>query len=297
MTPPPLTVGLPVYNGAAFLQPALESVLGQTFGDLRLVISDNGSTDETQDICRAYAERDDRVTYVRHEVNRGAAWNYNTVFELATSPYFKWAAADDLVAPTFVERCLEAIVAAPPTVALCYPRAVVIDAEGTLIREQDDELDVRGTRPHRRLYRVLLNVVYGNPTFGVARRELLARTRLHGNYPSADWVLLAELALAGEIWELPDRLFLRREHAGTSRVATADLQELAEWFDPAAPPIKSEHRKLLVEFLAGIRHADLTPTDRALSYAALAAAWTRRHSWLSRRAREALGRRRARRSR
>jgi glycosyltransferase involved in cell wall biosynthesis len=294
---PPLTVGLPVYNGARFLRPALESILGQTFADFRLVISDNGSTDETRDICRAYAEQDDRVTYVRHDVNRGAAWNYNAVFEVATTPYFKWAAADDLIAPTFVDCCLEALAAAPRTVALCYPRAVVIDAEGARIREQDDDLDVREPRPHRRLYRLLLNVVYGNPMFGVARRELLARTRLHGNYPSADWVLLAELALAGEIWELPDRLFLRREHAGTSRAANADLQELGQWFDPAAPPVKSEHRKLLVEFLAGIRHAELTSTDRALSYAAFAAAWTRRHSWLSRRAREALGRHRARRSR
>jgi glycosyltransferase involved in cell wall biosynthesis len=286
--PPPLTVGMPVFNGADFVASALDSVLGQTFGDFRLVISDNGSTDATQTICREYASRDARVRYVRHDVNRGAAWNYNAVIHLADSPYFKWAAADDELEPTFFQRCIEELEAGPPTVALCYPRTLFIDADGAPVREQNDGLDARSPRPHRRFYHVLMNVAYGNPTFGVMRRELLLRTRLHGSFPSADWVLLGELALAGEIWELPERLFRRREHPGMSRAASETLAELVYWLDPSARPIRSEHWKLLREFLAGIGHAELAAGDRALTYAVFAAGWARRHSWLSRRAREAL---------
>jgi glycosyltransferase involved in cell wall biosynthesis len=291
VTPPPLTVGLPVYNGAAYLAESLDSVLGQTFAELVLVISDNGSTDATPEICHEYATRDDRVLYVRHDVNRGAAWNYNAVFHTAESPYFKWAAADDVIAPTFLERCVGALDAGPPTIALCYPRAEVIDGLGDHVREQDDDLDARSPRPYARFYRVLMNVTFGNPMFGVMRRQLLAGTRLHGNFPSADWVLLAEIALAGEIWELPDRLFRRREHTGTSRAANVSLEELTQWFDPAAQAIRSEHRTLFREFLAGIAYARLRPTDRAITYAAFAAAWARRHSWLSRRTRSLLARR------
>src|SRR5262249_28061769 len=86
----PVTVGLPVYNGARYLPSALDSLAAQTYGDLGIVISDNCSTDETEEICRAFAARDDRVRYIRRTENRGAAWNFNSVAAVSSSPYFKW---------------------------------------------------------------------------------------------------------------------------------------------------------------------------------------------------------------
>ena len=189
--------------------------------------------------------------------------------------------------PTFIERCLEALEAGPPTVALCYPTTVVIDAEGSPLRVQNDALDARSSRPHERFYQVLMNVVYGNPTFGVMRRELLGQTRLHGSFPSADWCLPRRKARRSRARsrELPDRLFRRREHPGMSRVASENLAALVHWLDPSAPVIRSEHWKLLQEFIAGIQHARLSRADRVLTYGAFAAAWAHRHSWLSRRSR------------
>jgi glycosyltransferase involved in cell wall biosynthesis len=104
---PRLAIGLPVHNGERYVSQAIDSLLGQTFTDFTLIVSDNGSTDATEEICRAYARRDARIRYHRSDENRGAAWNFNRVFELADSPYFKWAAYDDLCAPHFVERCIE----------------------------------------------------------------------------------------------------------------------------------------------------------------------------------------------
>ena len=66
------SIGLPVYNGEQFLAQAIESVLAQTLGDFELVISDNASTDATEDICRRYAARDARVRYHRLGENVGA---------------------------------------------------------------------------------------------------------------------------------------------------------------------------------------------------------------------------------
>ena len=57
----PLTIGLPVYNGERFLEQALGSILGQTFADFSLVVSDNASTDGTMEILEAHADRDDRI--------------------------------------------------------------------------------------------------------------------------------------------------------------------------------------------------------------------------------------------
>jgi len=93
---PRLCIGLPVYNGEEYLAQAVESVLGQTFDDFRLIISDNASTDGTEEICRSYAQRDSRVEYHRVGENRGAAWNFNRVVGLADSEYFQWATHDDV---------------------------------------------------------------------------------------------------------------------------------------------------------------------------------------------------------
>lgn len=289
MTTPSVTVGLPVYNGEPYLAEAIRSILSQTHEDLRLVISDNASTDATEDVCRAAARSDERVTYERQPENRGAAWNYNRTFELSRSPYFKWAAADDLLAPTCIARCHETLSGAPSSVVMVYPRTLLVDAAGQPLEEWSDGLDVHSRHPHARFNRVVRNVVLGNGIFGLVRAEALARTRGHGSYPAADWVYLSELALLGEIWELPEPLFLRRMHEQTSRAANPDLEQLTAWFDPNAAPVANEKRRLLREYVAAVRHAPLSRWEKAVTLAEFAAVWSRRHSrwyaWLAAKAR------------
>ena len=70
---PYVSIGMPVYNGGRFLERAIETTLAQDFDDLELVISDNGSTDATEEICRSYVATDPRVRYHRLPENRGAA--------------------------------------------------------------------------------------------------------------------------------------------------------------------------------------------------------------------------------
>src|SRR5262245_57216615 len=93
---PRVSIGLPVYNGAKYLAEAIDSLLEQTFSDFELIISDNGSTDATPAICEEYAAKDGRIRFLRQEINRGLAWNWNCVLEESRGAYFKWAACDDL---------------------------------------------------------------------------------------------------------------------------------------------------------------------------------------------------------
>src|SRR6266853_631610 len=76
---PIVSVGLPVYNGEAYLRQVLESVLAQTFTEFELVISDNASTDGTEKICREYAAADPRIRWHRQARNRGVTWNFRQV--------------------------------------------------------------------------------------------------------------------------------------------------------------------------------------------------------------------------
>ena len=100
---PTLHIGMPVYNGAKWIQESIEYLLNQSFKDFELIIADNASTDGTETICRGIAERDPRVRYHRHTSNIGVFRNYNYVFKLATAPYFKWASCNDICLDGFLE--------------------------------------------------------------------------------------------------------------------------------------------------------------------------------------------------
>ena len=116
---PLVSIGIPVYNGGRYLEGALDSLLGQDYANLEFVISDNGSTDETPEICRAYAAQDSRLTYHRSEENHGSIWNFNRVFELSRGEFFMWAAADDRRSPDYITRCAE-FLSRNPEAVLCY---------------------------------------------------------------------------------------------------------------------------------------------------------------------------------
>jgi glycosyltransferase involved in cell wall biosynthesis len=271
---PKVSVGVPVYNGDPYLAEALQSIADQTFADFEVVISDNASTDGTETVCREVVARDPRFRYVRQEHNRGAARNYNDVLALAAGEYFKWASHDDLIAPTFLERCVGVLDAAPLDVVLVYPKSAFIDAEGRLIEEWEDELDLRMSRPSTRFDTFLRNHEKSHALFGLHRIERLRATRQHGNYVGADAVLLAEIALSGQVWEIPERLFFRRDHPAMSMRANVTDAELTEWFDPSRGTNHVMPRtRLFAEDLRAIGRARMSVGEKARCVWSLASIW------------------------
>jgi len=229
---PRVSIGVPVHNGERYLAEALKSIVDQTYTDFEVVISDNGSNDTTRQICERFVESDVRFRYFRQKENRGASWNFNEVVHLATGEYFKWATHDDLIESTFLERCVETLDRAPSSVVLCYPKTVLINADGGFISHYEDNLDIREGTPSERFRSYLARHELSNAVHGLHRTEFLRRTRLLGNYHSSDHVLLSEIVFIGQIWEIPDRLFMRRWHDGMSRLANLTDVAVAEWFDP-----------------------------------------------------------------
>lgn len=104
-----ISIGFPVYNGEEFLKKKIDSLLNQNFKDFEIIISDNGSTDGTYDICKEYEKRDNRIKYFRQEENHGAVHNYNFVLQKAKYDYFVWTAADDNLLPGFLEKNLSVL--------------------------------------------------------------------------------------------------------------------------------------------------------------------------------------------
>jgi hypothetical protein len=283
---PRVSVGLPVYNGEAFLAQAIESILGQTFEDLELVISDNGSADGTSAICSHYAARDPRVRVERQAHNRGAAWNFNRVFELARGELFKWAAHDDLVAPDFLARCA-AVLAADPSAVWCHSRFVTIDPAGNIVEgpfgrwrdaciaagrdpDRDDDWGPADRRAARRYRAILLGGTWGVDAFGVIRSAALRRTRLLLPVYGAEKILLCELALQGRYRELPEPLFQMRVHeAGSGALGTAAAQQA--YVAPGAGSPRAARLRILRAFATAIARHPLPLAERAACARAFAA--------------------------
>src|SRR5712691_1090037 len=152
---PLLSIGLFVYNGERFLEEVLHSILSQTFTDFELIISDNASTDRTGELAQAYAKRDDRIRYYRNEKNMGAGWNVRRVYELATGKYFKWAAADDLLEPDLLRRCVE-ILESDPDCVVAYARTKEVDENGTFIKNYITPMKTDSSDPVERFRGILM---------------------------------------------------------------------------------------------------------------------------------------------
>jgi glycosyltransferase involved in cell wall biosynthesis len=232
---PLVSIGMPVYNGERFLENALNSILAQTFRDFELIISDNGSTDRTEEICRQYAQIDQRIRYYRHAQNLGAGWNFDRVAELATGKYFKWACHDDLCALEFLERCVDILEQAPSFV-LAYPKTLIIDEHESELEKYEDRFNLQSSQPAER-FKIYHHLVrHGHqchPFHGLMRRDILAQLLPLGSYPSSDLVLLGKLALYGKFYEVPSYLFWKRDHPEASVRAHRPFRERIAWYDPA----------------------------------------------------------------
>ena len=114
--------------------------------------------------------------------------------------------------------------------------------------------------------------------FGLHRLDRLRQTRLHGNYVSADIVLLAEIVLNGQVWEIPERLFYRRYHEEMSLRANVTPAEITTWFDPAKATAHVMPRtRLSTEHIRAISRAPISVDERARCLWSFVSVWGSRH--------------------
>jgi glycosyltransferase involved in cell wall biosynthesis len=280
---PQISIGLPVYNGLPYVKELLDGLLAQTLGDFEIVISDNSSTDGTDELCRGYAAADARVKYFRNPENIGLIRNYNRVFELSSAPYYKWISADDLYEPTYLEACFPPIrddasivVSHCQTMlvdeagkALPYDRslhACIDERNGRMWLHDRDECATVGPRV-RRFREVLAQQIMCGPIYGLMPREVLRKTGLNKAFFGSDKLLLAELALYGRFHIAPERLFKKRMHGEmTSMMAGGALQKKIDPKTKVGSP-RLMKLKSYIDMLSG---KDLSPVERAACFAYLA---------------------------
>ncbi len=199
---PLISIGLPVYNGAATLDRALQCHLAQDEPDLEIVVVDNASTDATAKIALSYADADQRVRYVRNERNLGLVGNFARALHLSSGPYFKWATHDDWIDSTYLSTTLAALRATPNAVLACTGVAVH-DGTGRVVERWQPADWMTDPSALRRGHRQLWDRDETHQMFGLIRRDPLVRIGGMQGYLGAARVMLLELALAGPFLQLP----------------------------------------------------------------------------------------------
>lgn len=102
-----ISVIVPVYNVFPYLSQCLDSILHQTYANLEVIIVDDCSTDRSREICEQYAQRDNRIHLISHDVNSGLSAARNTGLEAATGEYLSFVDSDDWLELDAYEQCLE----------------------------------------------------------------------------------------------------------------------------------------------------------------------------------------------
>ena len=227
---PRVSIALPVFNGEGLIDRSIDSILVQSFEDFELVISDNGSTDRTEEICRSYAAKDQRIRYYRNHTNIGGAKNFAHAFELCSAEYFKWQSHDDELAPDFLLRCVE-ILDQNPSVVLAFSRMQIIDEDGNVKKTCEIVEDISFAKPQKRFAHLALQTHAVHHVWGLIRRNVLAQTPLLGPYIANDVPLVAEIGLYGPFYDCDESLFRLRAHSGRS-VYAYPFYVRAAWFDP-----------------------------------------------------------------
>jgi glycosyltransferase involved in cell wall biosynthesis len=272
---PRLTIGLPVYNGENYLAECLEALLGQTYEDFELVISDNASTDATADICRRYGKRDARIRYFRQPRNIGLVPNYNFLVDQATGEFFKPAWHDDLYARDLLKCCIEAL-DANPQVVLAHSWSAAIDGSGAILGLVDYPAARAASRAVDRFRGILFDTTgsWGDDSGGVVRTDVLRRVPRHDSYHFAERTFIASLALQGTFYMVPDWLYFRRRHPGQSSRASTVRARCAKLDPRRAKRLRHPALRLYSEYILGyvnvIRSSPLSPAERRECYLVLA---------------------------
>jgi glycosyltransferase involved in cell wall biosynthesis len=291
-TAPRLSVGLPVYNGEKYIRESIDSLLGQTYEDFELVISDNASTDSTADICQQYAKQDSRIRYIRQPRNIGLSPNHNFVFAQARGELFKWAAADDLYGRDLLKLCIEAL-DSHPEVVLAHAWEAAIDENSHVYQSLEYPLATDSPSAPQRFRSILFGssglfestdpdvpglvrvanegILRSCDQYGVIRSDVLRQVAPLDSYHHSDRIITVELALHGPFHITPDWLYFRRDYPDRTYNQSPKVRERCAILDPArANRFRNSSALLVAEYFYGyyaaIRRAPLSAADRRECY-------------------------------
>ena len=237
MATPRIILGMTLYNNAAHLREATDSLLTQSHGDFALLMLDDGSSGEVEQIAREYERDDDRVHYRRHRERQGMVPTWREVVEIACrdypgAEYFAWVSDHDRWDAQWLARMVAELDAHPEAV-LAYPQTLRVDDTGAIVDKEPRVFDTAGVADPAERWRRFCWSGFGSGdmVYGLMRLRALQAAGSFRPVLNPDRLLIAELTQQGEIRQVAEPLWSRRQSDG----ASIDRQR-ASLFAAAPPP-------------------------------------------------------------
>ena len=203
---PLVSIGLPVFNGEKIIEKTIINILSQTYKNIEVIISDNGSFDNTIKIIEKYNKRFLNLKVVKSKINRGSIWNFNKVFLESNGKYFCWFAADDFRSATFIEECVKVLEKNHNTVLCQSLTKIFVDSNHNLLSINSLTSFININDKFRR-YKETLNNFPATAIYGLIRVSAMKNTKLFQKVIAADLVFIQELSLYGDFQQLDKNLF------------------------------------------------------------------------------------------
>lgn len=226
-----ISVCIPSYNYGRFIRQAIQSVLNQTYQDFELIIVDNCSTDNTEEVVKSFLNIDKRIKFVRNETNIGFVKNLNKCLSLASGECISILHADDMYLPNMLEKEV-AVLDSNPEVGLVYSSVKIISEEGTVTKEYhpfDRDYILNREEEFKRL---ILGNYIRTPTVTVRRECYSVLGRYNEEIPfTSDWEMWLRIALDYGVAFISEPLACYRIHGecDTNRVIQMNLVGMEEY--------------------------------------------------------------------
>lgn len=216
---PLVTIGIPTYNRAEMLRRSIESALHQDYSNIEVIISDNASTDSTENICQELRNKDNRVKYIKQSSNIGASANFADVLKRASGEYFMWLGDDDWIDATYVSNCTSFMIANPDVAlvsgAPVYYRLGLKTYAGKVFDLLEKSWAIRVAHYYA--------MVADNGMFYGLMRTTQLRKIVVPNAMGGDWHLLANIVSTGKS-RMNSNVIVHRELGG----ATESYRKIAK---------------------------------------------------------------------
>lgn len=244
-----VTIGIPVYNEEEFIEETLLSSINQSYKGIKIIVSDNASTDKTYDIISRISEGNSNIEIYKQKENIGVSENFNFLAKQAKTKYFCWLGGHDILHKDFVLTLLN-IIEKDNTLSLVYPNSMLINKDGSSMNiYQTSDISTIGLNEIEVIEKVIRKLYFCTPIHGLFPLKVVQNYLLK-NIVGCDNVFLLHVALFGNIFFHKETLFYLRE----VRIET-ELQSLIRYNDYGMyGTIDNPNDKMIKEYFQYILH-------------------------------------------
>lgn len=211
---PLVTIGIPVYNEELLVNETILSAINQTYKNLEIIISDNGSTDKTPVVIENLIKNDNRIRFIQHPKNNGVVYNFNYVKGEAKGDFFMWLGGHDIMSTGFVKEAVN-FLSNNHTYSLFYPKTRYFDINNNEIIVPEFPLNIEFGKPLERAIFLYKNMTNCTAIHGLFRSKFIETQKLN-NTGYIDVLILFFAALNGKIKQTEKFIYQRRKYRNES---------------------------------------------------------------------------------